>query len=183
VEDFLPDSGAEESSRGYFCTACGVTSRRAFIVDDGIDWWRGGDGEVWHRTAGIFVRNDRDEFLLFARTRFPRGLTVPAGHVSAGESPAAAAVRELAEETGLHAETLQPIVTADMVGDSCRRGADRHVWHAYLHRAPEVPKVAISDEGFSPVWLALPEALELALIMPVRSLIETCAELLLAEPE
>lgn len=53
--------------------------------------------------AGAVVRDAAGRFLLVRRARDPEAgrWTLPGGHVEAGESPASAAVREVAEETGL----------------------------------------------------------------------------------
>ncbi len=50
-------------------------------------------------SAVVFVHNDRGELLLTRVTS--RGWDVPGGHLEPGESPGQAALRELAEETGL----------------------------------------------------------------------------------
>jgi ADP-ribose pyrophosphatase YjhB (NUDIX family) len=57
---------------------------------------------------------------------------VPAGHVDAGELPAHGAVRELHEEVGVEAHRIKHVASANIIGDSCRRGSDAHRWHAYL---------------------------------------------------
>jgi 8-oxo-dGTP diphosphatase len=60
-------------------------------------------GAVRVACAGAVVRDDRDRLLLVRRGTEPgRGLwSVPGGRVEPGETPAAAAVREVEEETGL----------------------------------------------------------------------------------
>ncbi|MDI2129758.1 NUDIX hydrolase [Yinghuangia seranimata] len=52
-------------------------------------------------TSYVFVVDALDRTLLTDVAEPGRGWDVPGGHVEAGESPALAAVRELAEETGL----------------------------------------------------------------------------------
>jgi acetyl-CoA carboxylase carboxyl transferase subunit beta len=53
--------------------------------------------------AGAVVRDDVGRFLLVRRARDPEAgrWTLPGGRVEPGESPATAAAREVAEETGL----------------------------------------------------------------------------------
>jgi 8-oxo-dGTP pyrophosphatase MutT (NUDIX family) len=57
-----------------------------------------------------------DRILVFTHDDVPltiTGVQVPAGTVGDGESPADAAVRELVEETGIHAEVVRLLGTAD----------------------------------------------------------------------
>ena len=61
-------------------------------------------------------------------------------------------------ETGISPSALAPLGVADVVGDSCRRGADAHRWHAFLAVAAD-PRVRLGDEGRDPVWLSVAEAL------------------------
>lgn len=57
---------------------------------------------------------------------------LPKGLVGAGESPEATALREVREETGLHAETVMPLQTIEYwyVG---RRGAGRIRYHKFVY--------------------------------------------------
>ncbi|KUL25794.1 NUDIX domain-containing protein [Actinoplanes awajinensis] len=155
------DCGSENLTRDaaglYVCGACGAHRPRAVIITPDIRWWLAADGEYWHQTAGIFVRNDAGEYLLFRRTRFPFGLTIPAGHVEVDEDPAHAARRELLEETSLDARALHHLGDVDIPGDSCRRGADAHRWNCFVTEAGGTQDVVLNQEGISPVWRSLPE--------------------------
>lgn len=155
----------------YRCGDCGHDAARALIVDPAVKWWLGGDGEYWHETAGVFVKNEKSEFLFFRRTKFPFGLTVPAGHVDAGEAHLKTARRELFEETGLRVPqtAFTHVATANIHGDSCRRGSDTHRWQIYATRLP--PRAAVkvnADEGTHPTWLRLDEALKHGLTFATR---------------
>lgn len=59
--------------------------------------------------AGAIVHDDQQRLLLIRRGRPPSAGTwsVPGGRCLPGESPAAACVREVAEETGLQVEVLR----------------------------------------------------------------------------
>ncbi|UGQ13118.1 NUDIX hydrolase [Yinghuangia sp. ASG 101] len=68
-----------------------------------IDLVIGAETPVAHEVTSVFVfaRDARARVLLTRVDRPGRGWEVPGGHVEAGESPRAAAARELAEEAGL----------------------------------------------------------------------------------
>ncbi|MCW7985626.1 NUDIX hydrolase [Streptomyces platensis subsp. clarensis] len=148
------------------CSSCGREAERAVVIDPRICWWTDSDGEYWHESAGVFVRDRRARFLFFQRTAFPYSLTVPAGHVERGEEPKCAAARELWEEVGIRDAHggLRLVADEYLKGDVCRRGSDAHRWHAYLlevdeHReAGAQGEVTVNEEGEAPVWLTLDEA-------------------------
>lgn len=153
----------------YDCASCGHRSDRSVVIDPAVRWWTDSSGEYWHESAGVFAGDGTGRFLFFERTLFPFVLTVPAGHVDAGEDPAAAARRELAEETDLRPGTVDVLGVHDLVGDSCRRGSDAHRWHAYLTVVrPPAGTVRLGDEGRRPVWLTPADARRRELAFPVR---------------
>lgn len=153
------------------CVNCGRSSDQWLIIDADTEWWVGEYGEHWHRTAGVFVLDVKQRLLLFERRYFPYGLTVPAGHVAPGEDPAAAARRELAEETGMLGLALEPLGVTEIAGDQCRRGAYGHVWHCYLERADDGAAVRLGPEGGNPVWLSQIEVQRANLTLAVRQLV------------
>ncbi|MBW8485320.1 NUDIX hydrolase [Actinomadura parmotrematis] len=165
---------ARAAAGAWECAACGERHERVLRVDPGLAWWTGPDAEYWHATAGVFVRRADGRLLLFDRTLYPYAWTVPAGHVDAGEDPAAAASRELREETGLHvpASRLRPLEVADMPGDSCWRGADAHRWHAFVADVPAATPATVREEGRDARWLTPDEALSLPVTPPVRALLQ-----------
>lgn len=174
---------AYEDPRTYYrCSTCGQRHERSIVIDPGLTWWIADDGEYWHESAGVFVRDPELKFLFFQRTLFPFALTVPAGHVDTGEEPGAAASRELREEVGITGEPRE-IGRDEIVGDSCRRGSDAHLWHAYLLVLNDSTEVEVieKDEGHRPVWLTLDEALREELTVPVRHAINTLSDELLGQ--
>jgi 8-oxo-dGTP pyrophosphatase MutT (NUDIX family) len=165
-----PPQGGRES---FPCQNCQRRGERRIVIDPATSWWVADDGEYWHESAGVFVRDQDGRFLFVERAVYPVGkLTVPAGHVDAGESPERAALRELHEEVGWEAPSVEHFATEDIIGDSCRRGADAHRWHAYRAVLDSPHRVRLSGEGKSAHWLTLAEALTRNLTHPVRHVIE-----------
>jgi 8-oxo-dGTP pyrophosphatase MutT (NUDIX family) len=160
----------------YGCHQCGGVYPRRLVIDPEIVWWVAEDGEYWHESAGVFVRNPQGKFLFFERTKFPFGLTVPAGHRNAGEDPSTTGVRELNEEVGLQVTGLTWISTDDIWGDACGRGADVHRWHAFGIRLRRNVRVQVQEEGDRPVWLSLEQALRSELTPAMRFVITRQAE-------
>lgn len=178
--------GIKDIQTHFFCRVCGQCRERRVVLDPGSTWWVGAGGDLWHESAGVFVRNPDGRFLFFRRTIYPAGtLTVPSGHVDKGETPRQAAVRELEEEvTGLPdiaPDMVMRISTDDIVGDSCRRGSDEHRWHAYLlvlNSPITMRNVRVREEGEQPELLTLAHARTRDLTWPVRFVIERHAALL-----
>lgn len=160
---------------------------RAVVVDPRICWWTDSDGEYWHESAGVFVRDPRGRFLFFQRTAFPYRLTVPAGHVERGEDPKRAAAQELWEEVGIRAAhgDLRFVADEHLDGDMCRRGSDAHRWHAYLldvddHRAAGTQgELTVNEEGEEPLWLSLDQALSSQPTFAVEHIIDRYSDRLL----
>ncbi|MEV5885010.1 NUDIX hydrolase [Streptomyces sp. NPDC052020] len=165
----------EGDRRHCVCGACGAVRDRALVLDPAVTWWTDEDGEYWHETAGVFVRDAHGRFLFFDRTAFPFGLTVPAGHVERDEAPHLAAARELEEETQLAPRGLTFVGRTPVPGDGCRRGADAHVWHVYRCEAGDggEREVRLGPEGVTAVWLTPEEALQRPLTHAVQALLRT----------
>lgn len=143
-------------------------SGRAVILDPNIKWWLDDLREYWHEASGIFLRGPGAKFLLLHRRKYPFAWTVPAGHVNTYESPYAAALRELREETGVEGVEIRFVGRDCFRGDECRRGADCHEWNTYLSVVEEFPVVVIGIEAARYGWFTLDEALALELAFATR---------------
>ncbi|MCB9834715.1 NUDIX domain-containing protein [Candidatus Nomurabacteria bacterium] len=161
----------KEDKTYYFCSYCKKQYERSIVIDPGIKWWIDNDLEYWHESAGVFIRNPDDKFLFFERNIFPFALTVPSGHLDTNENPLDSAKRETEEEVGIKPKNLTSITTENIVGDSCRRGADIHRWHAFLLELKTTLDIQVRDEGSNPVWLTLDQAAQRNLIYPVKYII------------
>lgn len=99
--------------------------------------------------------------LLIERMKKPFGFALPAGHVEDDESYDQAAVRELQEEVGLIATSVQ-LLAEGRKENSCRR--ERGSWHFWkIYRLSVEGEVKRSlDETKRADWCSLEEIKELA---------------------
>jgi ADP-ribose pyrophosphatase YjhB (NUDIX family) len=110
---------------------------------------------VWHAGRVLLVRNS-----------YRRPLSMPAGNLRRGESPAAAAVRELREEVGIRVEPERLRFVREVVHRSDWKEDHSHVFEVELD---EAPRLAI--DGREVVWADFAtrdEALARELSVPVR---------------
>jgi 8-oxo-dGTP pyrophosphatase MutT (NUDIX family) len=159
----------------YHCGSCGKTLERSLVIDNRIVWWVDEvTKEYWHESTGIFVFNLKNMALFFERTIYPFALTIPAGHLDAGENAQTSVKRELFEEAGIkmRADNIKLFSEEDVIGDKCRRGSDNHKWHLYTTRIKDNANLKINDEGIKPTWLPLEEALQKKLVYPVKYFVE-----------
>lgn len=166
------EHSSDESGLLYTCSKCGKSNSRALIIDPEIDWYMDDDGEYVHKSVGVFIIHD-GRVLVFKRTKFPFGYTIPAGHVDKNESSEVAAVREVREETGLNISQPELIFEGMIEGDSCRRGSDLHSWSAYRKRVTDLADLDISaEEGTLQQWVTYKELLTLDVPPAMRYLLE-----------
>lgn len=171
-----------DGTLSFSCRRCGKHSERSILVTPEMKWWVDADDEYWHESSGVLVKDGRGRFLFFKRTMYPFGLTMPAGHVEADESPIHTAVRELEEEVGIKARHLALIFSGDMVGDSCNAGSDAHRWHVYLCDYEGREDIEVREEGKNAVWLTLADAFTEDLTIATRKIIEKCRGLVADPP-
>jgi 8-oxo-dGTP diphosphatase len=93
--------------------------------------------------------------------------SLPKGKLLPGESLEAAAVREVAEETGWHSDLVRPLGTTEYED---RRGRPKVV--TYWLMRPESGQFKPSDEVDRLLWLSIPEAKELLTYPHDRDLLE-----------
>lgn len=161
----------DESGKFFVCPACGHEDKRRLSTGDSIIWRLDEERNMWHESVGIFLFNPQKKILFFGLTKFPYGLTIPAGHLNEKEEPESAMRRELKEETNLEPKNIKLLAVEDIEGDPCSRGADSHRWHAFVADTDSTTATLDSSEGKNPVWLNLEEALNRDLASPVRLLI------------
>lgn len=158
-----------KSSNKIICPVCLSELDRIIIIDPKLKWWLDENNVYWHESVGILIINPANKVLFYELTKFPYGLTIPAGHVDNKESPKKAALREAREETGLNMADLGLCINANIGGDSCRRGSDNHRWSLYVYKlnGDQIANIVIDDrEGCNPVWLDLGDILNRLEEMP-----------------
>ena len=108
--------------------------------------------------GGVVVDGDR---VLVLRSARYADLRLPKGHIEAGEDPLAAALREVAEESGyVDLEVLADLGTQIAEFDSAQGHTIRHE-HYYLLRlcSPRQEPRPPGDDKFTPEWLPWSEAI------------------------
>ena len=83
-----------------------------------------------HTSVGMIVERD-GKLLLIERKIFPIKYAPPAGHVDEGEDYAHASARELKEEVGLDATSLELIAEGRKENKCSRPGGSWHYWKIY----------------------------------------------------
>ncbi|CCH35734.1 NUDIX hydrolase [Actinosynnema sp. NPDC047251] len=125
-----------------------------------------------HRAAAIIGRLDRRGRLLWS---------LPKGHIEAGETAEQTAVREVAEETGIHSRVLRPLGSIDywFVAE------DRRVHKTVHHFLLEALGGELSDEDVEVTevaWVPLGELDERLAYADERRLVRRAVELLDSAP-
>lgn len=87
-----------------------------------------------HTSVGMIVSKE-SKILLIERANFPKGFACPAGHVDGDESYELSATRELKEEVGLDAESLELLIDKRKDNPCKREGGSWHHWKVYKTEA------------------------------------------------
>lgn len=117
---------------------------------------------VYHVVVNIYTVSKKGKFLATQRSKNktnPLKWEVTGGSILAGEIPAAGAVRELLEETGIQAEqeALMPLYDYTDHRRHC-------IYHAYVNIVEEDTKITLQQgETMNYQWLPYDEFLELVL--------------------
>jgi 8-oxo-dGTP diphosphatase len=127
-----------------------------------------------HFTASAVVLNDADEVLLIHHNKIGLWL-YPGGHVDPNETPAEAAIREVAEETGIQAQVLgeigfthpavqghvPPWTVIEMDVTDTKDGQHRHIDFVYVCRASSGKLIAQREEVNDARWVPVSEIAQL----------------------
>ncbi len=134
-------------------------------------WYQRPPGVPEHLAAGgVVVRRAGAQLLIaLAREKHGADYVLPKGHVEAGEQLAAAARREITEETG-----LQDLQLLELLGSCERLDYSRRAWkitHYFLFLTAETDGVPTDAEHHSGVWWFELQALPLLFWPEQRALL------------
>lgn len=111
--------------------------------------------------ATILCKRDRE--ILFVRKPKARW-NLPGGKVEDGETPFEAALRELAEETGVNATSLEFVALYE---------GDKVVHHVFAIQVPKSTKASAQNEIADCKWLSWKELAERDLNPSIKALVKT----------
>ena len=130
----------------------GVVKTRAEVHANGL----------WHQAAHVWIFNSKGEILLQKRSMQKEswpGLwdTSAAGHLSAGDTPKEAAIRELREELGIMAKSKDlKLIMVEKISIVPKRGYYNNEFeYVYLLHWDELPKKLQSEEVESVAFVPL----------------------------
>lgn len=107
------------------------------------------------------MRNEKGDFLMIERMKFPPGYALPAGHLD-GDEPENGAKRELKEEVGVIAEELKLLLNRKMDNPCRREGGDWHEWWVFEAVSWSGDIKRSLDETKQARWVSMPDLLSLA---------------------
>lgn len=107
------------------------------------------------------------QVLLVQRRKDPdRGLWgYPGGHVEAGETVAAAAVRELVEETGVQADALGTLGGLDLIGHNDDGTLNHHFYLVAVECRYRAGQPQAADDAAAAAWFAVDSVLQQQIAM------------------
>ena len=111
-----------------------------------------------HSAGGVILEDGRVLLILMCDLKGEKVWTFPKGHLEPGETPGAAALREVAEETGFDCEITGELYTAEYSFVRNGRRVNKDVrWYRMKRRGGD-GVVKTPEEIFDMKWCPLDEA-------------------------
>ncbi len=111
-----------------------------------------------HSAGGVILEDGRVLLILMLNLTGSKIWTFPKGHIEPGETPEAAALREVAEETGFDCEIIRALCKADYSFERQGRHVDKDVRWYLMRRLGGDGVVKTPDEIFDIKWCEPGEA-------------------------
>jgi molecular chaperone GrpE len=109
--------------------------------------------------TGIFIQNEKGEIWFGRMPKWSDKLAIPGGHLDRGETLDAGAKRELLEETGLIAESLEYLGYYETI-DPVEYTTPKHfLAFNYRYHVTGRPEITFNEEFSEEVWLTKEDAL------------------------
>src|SRR5436309_1561173 len=127
-------------------------------------------------TVGALIFNQAQEVLMIRTHKWSNLWGIPGGKIKWGEPSVDALRRELKEETNLEIEDVEFILAQDCI-HSKEFYRDAHfVLLNYTCRCVGQPEVKLNDEAREFCWVTIPQALEMPINQPTRTLLLAVSE-------
>lgn len=134
------------------------------------------DHKKEHSAGGVILEGGRVLLILMQDLKGERVWTFPKGHLEPGETSEAAAVREVAEETGWDCEITAPLCTAEYSFFRDGIPVDKDVRWFLMRRTGGDGKPRTPEEVFGAKWLSTAEAAKELLYRSDLEIIKLLAE-------
>lgn len=109
--------------------------------------------------TGIYVQNEKNEIWFGRKAKWSDKLVIPGGHLDRGETLEEGAKRELLEEIGLSADSLEYIGHFEVIDPEEYSESKHFITFNYRYCVTGIPEITLSEQYSEGVWLTKEDAL------------------------